>query len=182
MDIPRCEDRKNLVLSLGMYLPYKSTSNILIWYVNKMWNSNSVSVFYSRWYTEIYHTITFNVFEFIWISWCSLCPSHSRNVANVPDYIWFERVLKDKKLLCLRNMTILCQSLKCICIAFQIIYMPCEKSIVNEYSTKYLYHYIQRYFIKLKYSINCSGASREYSSKKQKEKFILDHWKLRKKV
>lgn len=44
-------------------------------------------------------------------------------------------------------------------------------------------HYTQRYFIKWKYSINCCGASREYSFEKQKEIFILDHcgWSKKKK-
>lgn len=101
-----------------------------------MWNSNSVSVFYGRWCGEIYHTITFNGIEFIWISWGLHSPSPCSRVANVPDYIWFERVLKEeKKTFYLRNMCVFCQSLKCICIAFSGIYMPFEEKIFNEYST-----------------------------------------------
>ena len=60
-----------------------------------MWYSYSVSVFYSRWCSEIYHTITFNGIEFIWISWGLHSPSLCNRDANDPDYIWFEGVLKE---------------------------------------------------------------------------------------
>lgn len=46
--------------------------------------------------------------------------------------------LKKKKTLYLRNMSIFCQILKGVCIAFQRIYMPYEKKIFNEYSTENL--------------------------------------------
>lgn len=152
-----------------------------------MWNSNSVSAFYSRWYSEIYHTITFNGIEFIWISWCSLCPSLSSSVANVPDYIWFERVLKEEKTLYLRNKSIFCQILKCVCIAFQRIYKPCEKRIFNEYSTKNLESLHLKIFVNISYPVNCFSTSIIIYSFGKKWAFYLitsvkTEWKQQEKI
>jgi len=68
-------------------------------------------------------------------------------------------VLKEKKTLYLRNMSIFCQILKCVYIAFQRIYKPYEKRIFNEYSTKILKSLHLKIFVNISYPFNCFSTS-----------------------
>lgn len=56
-------------------------------------------------------------------------------------------------------MSIFCQILNSVCIAFQKIYKPYEKIIFNEYSTKNLKSLHWKIFIKISYPVNCFSTS-----------------------